>query len=69
MGENMYRKNIRPGSLVKIVLKKDQKTGELTTGSWQDTDEPKRPYQRNQSYAYGRPGRQSTGDFKKVGFE
>ena len=32
MGENMYRKNIRPGSLVKIVLKKDQKTGELTTG-------------------------------------
>ena len=32
MGENRYRKNIRQGSLVKIVLKKDQKTGELTTG-------------------------------------
>lgn len=32
MGENMYRKNIRQGSLVKIVLKENQKTGELTTG-------------------------------------
>lgn len=32
MGENMYRKNIKQGSLVKIVLKKNQKSGELTTG-------------------------------------
>ena len=32
MGENMYRKNINQGSLVKIVLKKNQKSGELTTG-------------------------------------
>ena len=32
MGENMYRKNINQGSLVKIVLKKNQKSGKLTTG-------------------------------------
>ena len=32
MGENIYRKNIKQGSHVKIVLKKNQKSGELTTG-------------------------------------
>ena len=32
MGENIYRKNIKQGSPVKIVLKKNQKSGELTTG-------------------------------------
>jgi len=28
----MYRRNIRPGSRVKIILKKDQKSGKLTEG-------------------------------------
>lgn len=32
MNECMYRKNIAVGSKVAIVLKKDQKTGILTTG-------------------------------------
>lgn len=32
MEENMYRSNIRQGSLVKIVLKKNQKSGQLTEG-------------------------------------
>lgn len=32
MAENMYRENIKIGGLVKIVLKKDQKTGRLTEG-------------------------------------
>lgn len=27
-----YRKNIEPGALVRIVQKKDQRTGELTEG-------------------------------------
>ena len=32
MENNMYRCNIRLGSRVKIVLKKDQKSGKLTEG-------------------------------------
>lgn len=33
MDEHMYRKNIEVGMKVEIVLKKDQKTGVLTTGT------------------------------------
>lgn len=32
MENHMYRGNIRPGSRVKIILKKDQKSGKLTEG-------------------------------------
>ena len=32
MENHMYRRNIRPGSRVKIILKKDQKSGKLTEG-------------------------------------
>lgn len=32
MESHMYRGNIRPGSRVKIILKKDQKSGKLTEG-------------------------------------
>lgn len=32
MEKNMYRSNIRQGSRVKIILKKDQKSGQLTEG-------------------------------------
>ena len=32
MENNMYRCNIRLGSRVKIILKKDQKSGKLTEG-------------------------------------
>ena len=32
MNEHMYRKNIKAGCSVEIVLKQDQKTGALTTG-------------------------------------
>lgn len=32
MNEHMYRKNIKAGCSVEIVLKQDQKTGVLTTG-------------------------------------
>ena len=34
--ENQYRKNIRPGQTVDIVLKKDQRTGRLTRGVVKD---------------------------------
>lgn len=33
MEKNMYRSNIRQGSRVKIILKKDQKSGQLTEGN------------------------------------
>lgn len=32
MENHMYRGNIEPGSRVKIILKKDQKSGKLTEG-------------------------------------
>ena len=32
MEDHMYRKNIKTGSHVKIVLKQDQKSGKLTEG-------------------------------------
>ena len=32
MENHMYRGNIGPGSRVKIILKKDQKSGKLTEG-------------------------------------
>lgn len=32
MSEGTQRKNIRPGMLVEIVLKKDQQSGDLTEG-------------------------------------
>lgn len=34
--EHTQRKNIRPGQLVNIVLKKDQRTGKLTEGVVKD---------------------------------
>ncbi len=40
------RKNITPGKTVKIVLKKDQRTGKLTEGIVQDilTKSPRHPH-------------------------
>ncbi|SDK74424.1 conserved hypothetical protein [Catalinimonas alkaloidigena] len=32
MADGRYRKDIKPGQLVDIVLKKDQRTGDLTQG-------------------------------------
>ena len=40
------RENLKPGTHVKIVLKEDQRTGELTEGYVKDilTKSPKHPY-------------------------
>ncbi len=44
--EGNYRKNIRPGDLVKIVQKQDQRTGELTEGIVKNilTKSPQHPH-------------------------
>ncbi len=44
--QNQYRKNIRPGQTVDIVLKKDQRTGALTRGVVKDllTKSPQHPH-------------------------
>lgn len=41
-----YRKNIRPGLAVKIVMKEDQRSGELTEGYVKDilTNAPQHPH-------------------------
>lgn len=41
-----YRKNIRPGLLVRIVLKEDQRSGDLTEGYVRDilTNAPQHPH-------------------------
>ncbi|MEN7547633.1 YwbE family protein [Rapidithrix thailandica] len=44
--DGKQRKNIKPGLLVRIVLKKDQRTGELTEGVVKDilTKSPTHPH-------------------------
>lgn len=46
MGNGNNRSDIRPGLEVKIVLKKDQKTGRLTEGVVKDilTNSPRHPH-------------------------
>ena len=46
MKQGNYRKNIKPGQLVHIVQKQDQRTGELTVGVVQDilTRAPQHPH-------------------------
>ena len=46
MIEGTYRKNIRPGLAVKIVMKEDQRSGDLTEGYVQDilTNSPQHPH-------------------------
>ncbi len=41
-----YRKNIRPGIAVRIVMKEDQRSGDLTEGIVQDilTNAPQHPH-------------------------
>ncbi|RJQ74413.1 MAG: YwbE family protein [Desulfobacteraceae bacterium] len=44
--QHQYRKNIRPGQTVDIVLKKDQSSGQLTRGVVKDllTKSPHHPH-------------------------
>ncbi len=56
---NQYRKNIHPGQTVDIVLKKDQRTGQLTRGVVKDllTKAPRHTHGIKVRLADGQVGR------------
>lgn len=59
MDAHMYRKNIKTGSHVKVVLKEDQKSGKLTEGYVNRilTNKPKHPRGIKVMFEDGKVGR------------
>lgn len=58
-GDGRQRRNISPGDAVRIVLKKDQRTGKLTEGIVKDilTNSPTHPHGIKVRLADGQVGR------------